>query len=63
MLASVYSKHFWRRFLLKWPSTIAAAVSRKVEKVTSVLVCRERDSQTVASSLFLLLLGVSGDEF
>lgn len=63
VLASVYSKHFWSRLLLKWPSTIAAAVRRKVEKVTSVLVCRERNSQTVASSLLLLLLGVSGDGF
>lgn len=49
------SPHFWRRFLLKWPSTIAAAASRKVEKVTSILVHGERRAQTVASLLFLLL--------
>lgn len=57
------SPHFWRRFLLKRPSTFAAAVSRKVEKVTSILVRRECSPQTVASSLFLLLLGVNGDGF
>ena len=32
-----------------------------MEKVTSILVRRERSSQTVASSL--LLLGVNGDGF
>lgn len=46
---------FLEKVFLKWPSTIAAAVSRKVEKVTSILVHGEWCAQTVASPLLLLL--------
>lgn len=55
VLVSVCSEQptFLEKVFLKWPSAIAAAVSRKVEKVT---VCLDSCISSVASSK-----GVNGD--